>query len=420
MNGVSITTRLVGIFQTTIFGAMSGPGIFMAQYYGNKDKKGFKRAFQYQVIIGLLIFVAAVAIFVLKGKDLIYLFLESEYNSAEDVLTTYQAAQTYLNILIFSFLPLVFTQVLATSLRSTGDTMLPMASSVAAVLVNLLFNYLLIGGHLGFPALGVAGAGYATLISRFIEVGILIIGLIVSKNEYFLGLFNHLELRLDSVRMFLQKSAPLLCNELLYSLSNTVLDQRYSIYGLTSYASINIASTVYYVFMISCISMGTATSIVIGQTLGTGDIERAKKEDEQILRLNVAIGILFGLLLFLASPIMPTFYDVEEEVKTFATVLLRIDGCFIPVMAIYYTCYFTLRAGGKTFLTMVFDSGYNWCITIPAAFILTLFTDLPILPVFIIIRLLDIPKAIIGLTLLHKGIWAVNLSLDNDESLELS
>lgn len=407
MSGVSITNQLLQVFNVTIFGAMSGPGIFMAQFYGKKNKEGVENCFRIKLIIGIIIALLAIFLFYTFGQQLISLYLN---DNPQDSLKTLNYGMNYLKIMLVGLIPFVITQVYSSSLRETGNTILPMIASVVAVIVNFCINYILIFGHFGFPQLGVSGAAIGTVVSRVIEMSINIIG--GSRNLYLKDAIKMKKVPFDTTKEMLKRGLPLLCNEILWSISIALISQSYSTRGLVAVAAINITTTVTNFFMIVCYAMGNSISIVVGQQLGAGEIERAKDYDLKMVFMNFIMCFTLAVVLFNVSIYIPQIYNTSVEVKNLATSLLKVAACMLPVISVYYSSYFTMRAGGKTFLTFLFDSGYTFVFTFMAALLLTRLTSLPILIIYILVQCVDIPKATLGLILVRKGIWVHNIVND--------
>lgn len=404
MSGVSITNQLLQVFNVTIFGAMSGPGIFMAQFYGKKNKEGVENCFRIKLIIGIVITLLAIFLFYTFGQQLISLYLN---DNPTDSLKTLNYGMDYLKIMLIGLIPFVITQVYSSSLRETGNTVLPMIASVVAVIVNFCINYILIFGHFGFPQLGVSGAAIGTVVSRVIEMSINIIG--GYRNTYLKEAMVLKKVPLSLTKEMLKRGLPLLCNEILWSISIALISQSYSTRGIIAVAAINITTTVTNFFMIVCYAMGNSISIVVGQQLGAGEIEKAKDYDLKMLFMNFVMCLAIGIVLFNVSSLIPQIYNTSLEVKALASQLLKIAACMLPIISIYYSSYFTMRAGGKTFLTFLFDSGYTFVFTFMSALLLTRLTSLPILTIYLLVQCVDIPKATLGLVLVRKGIWVHNI-----------
>ena len=407
MSGVSITNQLLQVFNVTIFGAMSGPGIFMAQFYGKKNKEGVENCFRIKLIIGIIITLLAIFLFYTFGQQLISLYLN---DNPQDNLKTLNYGMDYLKIMIIGLIPFVITQVYSSSLRETGNTVLPMIASVVAVIVNFCINYILIFGHFGFPQLGVTGAAIGTVVSRVVEMSINIVG--GYRNTYLKEAMVLKKVPLSLTKEMLKRGLPLLCNEILWSISIALISQSYSTRAIIAVAAINITTTVTNFFMIVCYAMGNSISIVVGQQLGAGEIEKAKDYDLKMLFMNFVMCLAIGIVLFNVSSLIPQIYNTSLEVKALASQLLKIAACMLPIISIYYSSYFTMRAGGKTFLTFLFDSGYTFVFTFMSALLLTRLTSLPILTIYLLVQCVDIPKATLGLVLVRKGIWVHNIVSD--------
>ena len=277
MSGVSIVNQLLFVFYLCIFGGLAGIGIFSAQFWGKKDFKGMQYTVRAKMILALLL--TAVGLFVLYvfRSELIGMFLH-EGGDTGDLELTMKFAISYLFVMYIGLLPMAITNVYASTLRETGQTVLPMCAGIIAVFVNLIGNYILIYGKFGAPALGVTGAALATVISRFVEMFIVVIWTHSNpdKNPYIKGCYKSIHIPRDLVFNFIKKGAPLLANEALWSMGMTMLVQCYSVRGLESIAAFNINNSLSNVFNIVFIALGSATSILLGQELGAGRLSGAK------------------------------------------------------------------------------------------------------------------------------------------------
>ena len=174
MSGVSIVNQLIFVFNLMIFGAVSGAGIFGAQFYGSGDTKGVRDTFRFKLLSCGLLTALGILIFLGFGDVLIRQYLQGEGDITQ-IEACFGYAKQYLWIMLVGFIPFYVCQCYASTLRETGETILPMVAGIAAVVINLGLNAVLIFGLLGFPALGASGAAIATVISRFVEAAIVII-----------------------------------------------------------------------------------------------------------------------------------------------------------------------------------------------------------------------------------------------------
>ena len=414
MSGVAIANQLIMIFDLGIFGGLSGAGIFAAQYFGSGNLEGVRNTFRIKLYIGLVVVLAAVGVFLVFGRPLVMLFLQGDADVGDPEATAAHAL-AYMRIMMLGFFPFMLTQVYASTLKECSETLLPMKAAVAAVLTNLVLNYLLIFGKLGLPALGGQGAAAATVVSRFVELVIVLLGTHRHPDRYAFvrGLYRTLLVPASLLRGILAKGIPLLANELLWAGSMAMLSQCYSLRGLSVVAAMNITTTVTNLFSVVLMAMGNSVAIIVGQQLGSGDLERARDTDRKLIAFAVALSILVGGILALVSPYIPLIYKTEPLVRKLASTLLLIGALEMPIDALAVTGYFTIRSGGKTFLTFLFDSAYSWVFTIPLAYCLVHFTALPIVPLFFIVRFSNIVKGVIGLILVRSGFWCQNIVLEN-------
>lgn len=407
MSGVAIVNQLMMVFNISIFGAISGAGIFGAQFFGCQDHKGVRNTFRFKIFACLGLVLLGILIFALWGEELIMLYLHGEEQNEAALQAALKYGKDYLRVMLIGLLPFGVEQIYSSTLRECGETMVPMKAGVAAVLINLVLNAILIFGYLGFPALGVVGAAIATVISRYIQTAIVIVWTHrnAEKLPFIQGAYKSLKIPGHLVGNILKKGVPLMLNEIMWATGMATLMQCYSVRGLDVVAGLNISSTITNLFNVVFIAMGSALSIVVGQLLGAGKLEEAKEADYRLITLTVFSCLVMGGLLVLFAPLFPMLYNTTEEVRSLATVFMRVSAVCMPLHGFMHATYFTLRSGGKTVITFLFDSAFVWCINIPVAFILSRFTGVPIVPLYLICQLVDLVKCMVGLILVKKGIW---------------
>lgn len=411
MSGVAIVNQIVFIFNLTIFGGLSGASIFGAQFFGKGDREGVRSTFRFRLLFGAVVVVLGMAVFLTWGEDLFSLYLDENASTPAELAATLNYAKEYTAIIIWGFFPFMIVQCYSSVLRDAGETVGPMVSSMIAIFVNLIGNYLLIYGSFGFPKLGVAGAALATVIARWSEMAYLVFYAHRRKKKFtFLqGAYRSFRIPLPLVRQIAVTGTPLLLNEVFWSIGTAMVSMCYATRGLTAVAATNINSTVWNLFAIVMAAMGNAIGILSGQLLGAGDIQGAKDTVRKLLFFSVAVNLLIGGAIVAVSPLIPFIYNTEAVVRQTATHLLMISGSFLPLSAFTQGSYFTIRSGGKTFITFLFDCVYTWVVCLPIAFLLSSFTSLPLEWVFLCVQAADILKAVIGAVMLKSGIWANNM-----------
>ena len=407
---VSIASMLIFIFNLCIFGAVSGAGIFGAQFYGAGDTEGLRRTFRFKIVMSAVLTAAATLIFVFFGEFFISLFLTGE-GEPEVIARTAVLAREYLMTMLIGLFPFALVQCFASTLRETGRTVLPMAAGFSATLVNLGLNWVLIFGNLGAPRLGVVGAAIATVVSRFVELTIVAVGTWITreKGPFIVGAFTKFYIPASLMKKIIVKGCPLIINETMWSLGLTTLNAFYSTRGHDVVTANSINQTFFNVVAVAFFSLGPVVSIIIGHMLGAGEIEEAKRSADKLIVISLIIGIVIGGLYAAMSAFAPRFYNANEAVYSTAATLMLICACSMPFEGMMHAEYFAIRSGGKMMITVLFDSGFMWATCVPVVFILAKTTDLSIFWLYGAVQILNAVKCLIGFIIVRRGNWATNL-----------
>lgn len=412
MSGVSIVNQLIFVFNLCIFGASSGAGIFTAQFHGKSNAEGVRHTFRFKFLICTALALAGGMLFFLDGSNLIRLYLTGEGDAA-DAAAVLGHGREYLRVMLWGLLPFALCNAYASTLKESGETFVPMAAGVAAVAVNLVGNYILIFGHFGAPAMGVRGAALATVISRYAEL-LLVAGWThrnAKKHPFIRGAYASMVIPGPLLRNIVVTGMPLLANELLWSLGVVTMNQCYSTCGLDVVPAMNISSTLGNLAGVVYQSLGVSVGILMGQMLGAGHSEADVRDtNRKLIAFSVASGACFGALMALGSVVFPAIYNTTEAVRGLAQDLILISALVMPFQSFANATYFTLRSGGKTMITFLFDSVFLWVCGVSLAFILSRFTNLPILPLFALCQLPDVLKCVVGEYMLKKGGWIQTLA----------
>lgn len=418
ISAVAVTNQIIMVFNLAIFGGLSGASIFGAQFFGKGDMDGMRHTFRFKLYFGFAISFLGIGVFLLFGETFISLFLRGESDGGDVALALAQG-KDYLMIMLLGLIPFMVVQTYAGTVRETGETVAPMVASVIAIFVNLVFNYLLIFGKLGFPALGIRGAAIATVLSRYVEMIYVLAHTHRHPEKYAFirGAYGSGYVPGPLIKKITVTGFPLLANEVLWSLGITFINQSYSVRGLSAVAAINITTTAWNLFTIIMMAMGNAVAILVGQRLGAGDKQGARDIDQKLIFLTIILHIVIGFLLAACSGLIPLLYNVEESVRQTARNLLIVAGMALPIHAFIHVTYFTIRSGGKTVITFLFDCVYTWAVPVVLAFCLCHYTRLSILWIYFSVQFIDVVKAVIGALMLRSDFWANNV-VDTAETAE--
>lgn len=411
MSGVAIVNQFIFVFNLAVFGAVSGAGIFTAQFNGRGDVKGVRDTMRIKLILSAIIGVIGVSVIGLFGHGLINSFLHEGTDG--DLALTLLSGERYLSFIIIGLIPFAISQVYASTLRETGETVVPMVASVVSIATNFVFNALLIFGLLGFPALGVMGAAIATALSRFAELAILVVWTHKNKEKcpFAVGLLKNFTIPAALVKQVAIKGTPVLLNEMFWSLSITMMNQCYSTRGLDVVAAMNISFTLQNLLSVAYFALSSSIAIIVGNLLGAGKLEEARDTDRKLLVFAVFMGFIMMVIQIILSPIFPLLYNTTDAVRELSGYIMVCFGCTMPAAALATSTYYTIRSGGRVFITMLFDSVYAWVIVMPVVASLAYFTDLPFIYLLPIVLVVENLKLLPGLILVNKGVWLRQLKV---------
>ena len=413
MSGVSIVNNLIFVFNLCVIGGCAGAGIFVAQYYGSGDNTSIRYIFRYKFLLGLILGIVGSVLFYFACDPMISLYLKGEGDPAEAV-NILGHGRDYLMVMLWGLIPFALSTAYSSTLRECGQTIVPMVAGVAAVVVNLVFNYILIFGHFGAPAMGVTGAAIATVLSRYVELAIIVIWghTHTAKVPFLHGAFRSLYIPMALAKQVTVKGMPMLLNETLWSAGEATINQLYSTRGLEVVPAVNITSTIFNLSSVVVMSMGVAVGIIMGQLQGSGTSkEKLWDANHKLTGMTVTAGVVFGLVLAAIAKPFPLLYNTTDTVRQLSTVMILICGVFLPFVGYVHSIYFTMRSGGKTWITFFFDGGYSWLFIIPVASILCYAFGAAILTVYIFCRgVAYLVKCVIGYFTLKRGTWIHNLA----------
>ncbi|SEA49310.1 putative efflux protein, MATE family [Pseudobutyrivibrio sp. ACV-2] len=409
ISAVATVNQLNFVFSLAIFGAASAGSIYGAQYFGKGDHKGHMYTFRFKLYATLLATILGIILFMAQGSNLISLFLtESEGASPELALSL---GMEYLSIILVGLIPFAVNQAYATNIKETGQTVIPMIAGMVAVATNAVLDYCLIFGFVFFPKLGVQGAALATVIARYIECAIVVVWAHThrSLNRYLEGAYLGFGLPKDIFRQIMIKGAPLMVNEVLWAAGVSAVTQSYSVRGMNVLTALSISNTVGNLFNIVFIQLGACISIIVGQYLGAGELEEAKDADNKMIAFSVFCCTIMAIIMFAIGGLFPRIYNVDPEIRHLATRFIAVAAIWMPFCSFSHCSYFTLRSGGKTLVTFLFDSVFTWVIMAPLAFVLAHYSPLGIVAVYFFVQGTELIKNILGYFMVKSDVWLVQM-----------
>jgi putative MATE family efflux protein len=313
--------------------------------------------------------------------------------------------------MLIGLIPFMISEIYSTNLREAKQTLIPMVANIIAVFINLILNYIFIFGKFGAPALGVVGAAIGTVVARIVCCLIVMIYAHSSKKYRFNSeVFKKLLPSKESFITIFKKSYILLINEFLWSLGMMLINYCYSFRGLEVVAAVNISSMFVNLFALIGTSYGNGISVLLGQQLGARDFEEAKISSYRYLTFSVILGFVVAFIMYCLRATVPTLYEMSDKIIFMSEDLIAITALLLPIRVYSTACYFTIRSGGKLFITFLFDSVFTLCIRVLITYIVVKTTNLSIYYVYFISEILEVIKIVIGTILVKKGIWIQSVS----------
>jgi len=403
LTSVTVANRIYLIFNSTMFGICGAAGIFIAQYHGAKEQEKCQKVLNIQIVWGLIIASLFVLSLIVMPRTLVEIF-----SSQEDVILE---SLRYIRFALLTYIPYAFSFSVMMALRAVGINKIQLAIGILTVAMNTSLNYLLIFGNFGFPQLGVQGAAIATAIARWMECFIYMMILLKKKHFFTFSLSGlcHLDIRL--MKLLTRKAIPLTANEIFFSLGLAMIFLSYIRCDESLIAAISVVDTVMQIAYIIFSGLSSAVAILIGNRLGANQIEEAKANAYKLITFGIIIAIGISSILMVVAPYIALFYNVEPIIKETIVTLLRIKGTLLPIYVYNVCIFFTLRAGGDTFSTLLMDSGFLWCGGVLLSTVLSIFVDIPLVLLYLIVESCDLLKLFVATYFFKKGRWAKNLAV---------
>ena len=414
MSGVNITGQILFVFMVFLNTICMSGGIFMTQFSGANDRRGMQQAFCFKLMMGILAIIFYKYVCLVIPRQFLSLMVKG--NTQADPILDQGVA--YMRLMAWIGIPMMISTVIASSFREIGEVKAPLVISVIATLVNTFFNWVLIYGNLGFARLEVRGAAIATIIARSAEMGIFIVYLYVKKPPFVIHLIDLLKINFKLILEILRKGWKILFGEMVWVLSETVTTALYNGRGGADVVSGMSASfAIANLFFVAFGGITTATSVILGQTLGQGKLEEARQKERWLLTGAVIFGCfmtVFGLLTMFLVPVV--FRNLSPESQEICSKMVFTMALFMPAW-VYVNAQFAIsRAGGDTMMGMIVDGITTLGIILPGIFIMALCTSAGPVLMYISIKLVDFIKIVIAAIWLKKGKWIKNLAVENRQS----
>ncbi|MBP5157493.1 MAG: MATE family efflux transporter [Treponema sp.] len=408
MSGVNVAGQVLFVFMVFLNTICMSGGIFMTQFYGAKDEEGMRQAFRFKLLLGLLAAIPYFLVCVVFPSQVLSLMLIGN-TQAQLIL---DEAVRYIRIMFFMGIPMTVSMCIASSLRDMGQVKLPLVVTIVATATNTFFNWLLIYGNLGFPRLGVRGAAIATVIARSVEFIIFIVLYVRLKPEFAFRLGEFFKINRVLFKEILRKGSLVLFCEMVWVLSETLTTAIYNGRGGADVVS-GMASSfaIANLFFVAFGGIYSTTGVILGKTLGKGDVETARREKTWLLSGSAVFGFVMMLFGFVTTLIIPlAFGRLSENAISICRSMVVLMSFFMPVWVYMNAQQAVARAGGDTAMGAYTDSTLTIFIMVPMVLLLGIFTNIGPVMMFLCVKLLDVVKLVVFHIWLKKERWLKNLT----------
>ena len=369
LTSVTVANRFFLIMNSILFGLCGAAGIYIAQFFGAKQKKNCQEVFNINMAFAV-------------GAGLLY-----------------------------TYIPFAVSFTCMMALRAVGINKIQLKVGIVAVITNTALNYCLIFGNFGFFKMGIQGAAIATIIARLVEMAIYLIILYRNKHFFSFDLKGIIRINVNLLTSIVRKAIPLTINEILFSLGQALIFMSYMRCDEYLVASISVVDTVANIMFIVFGGLSSAVSIMIGNKLGANKLDEARDNARKLLCFALMVSLMIGMICFLLAPLIPNLYNVDIPIKEAIVRLVRIKSIMINIYAFNVCIFFILRAGGDVVSTMIMDSGFLWAAGVLVSTLLSSFTTISLISLYIVVESLDLIKLIIATYFFKKERWVKNIAV---------
>jgi len=400
---VGLAGQVFFLLTLILFGIGSGSAMFTAQLWGNKDVVSLRKVFGLCLVMGL-----GVAGLFLLGCELFPAHIIGIFTTDPQVIGL---GGEYLRIFAWSFPFFSITLAFASVLRSIGEVRLPMLITVSALAINILLSYIFIFGAFGFPALGIYGAAISVIMARVVECGALVLITYWKKYPIAAGISELLRINLGFFAKIFKPIAPVILNELLWSLAVTTYNVVYARIGTPSIAAMNIVGTVDNLALVPFFGLSSAIAIIAGHRIGAGEKERAYRDVGYTLGLTAMCSLLVcAIVLGIKEPLIG-LYKITPDVALYVNRALVVLAFWMVVRSQNMILVVgMMRSGGDTRYSLFLDGIIIWILGVPMAILGGFVFHFPVYLVYLMVMSEELTKCILGLQRYFSGKWIHDLT----------
>ena len=407
LSGAYIANQLHTMLHMLVLGLSGSLLILGAQFWGKRSRDQVTSLIGLSLKLGVGAGLAFLAVTLVTPLGVLRLFTDDPAVLAE--------AEPYLAVIRYSYVFFCVTQILIASMRCVETVRVGMWLSIVTLAINVTLNWILIFGNLGAPALGLRGAAIATLSARIVEAVIMIVYVRLVDRKLKLRLSDLLRTDAALLKRFFRYGFPVILGDVFWGVNLAIQGAIMGRLGPTALASVSIANVVFAIMSVGVYGTTGATSIIIGQTVGSGDHQAIRSYTRTLQVLFVGIGVVSGVAVFLVRGLIGAVYDLEPETLEMTRRFLLVLSVMIVGTSYQVSCLVGIvRAGGATHFVLVNDLIFVWLVVIPSALIAAFVYNASPVIVFACLKSDQILKCAVAAVKVNRYRWIRNLTLDDD------
>lgn len=399
---VGIANKVFFVFTLLLFGVCSGSCVLESQYWGKRDVHNIRRVQGIALTISVAASLAFLIPAILCPQMIMKIFTNSE--------PAIKIGAEYLSVVALSYPLTAITQVYVITLRSINQVKSPVIVTLVSICVNVIFNYILIFGKFGAPAMGARGAAIATTIARFAECLILLLIVYIGKGPAASGIREMISIDKKFLKLFFVTATPVILNEFMWGLGVTMYSLVYGRMGDAAMATITITQSIEQVAQVVFMGLGSAAAIILGNELGGNRLKDAERHAKYLIGIQTVFSLVTMVFFYIVRWQIIGMFNVSDDV------IQSINLCFIVFILYLPSKVFNLinivgilRSGGDTKAALILDCTGVWLIGIPMAVLGGMILKQPIHIVYAMVLSEEIYKLIFGYIRYRKKIWCKNL-----------
>lgn len=402
LSAVSLAGQVAFVFNLFMAAMTIGTNMFAAQYWGSADRESVAKVMAFVLRTTLLMSLAFCAGATFAPKALMTVFTDDG--------RLVELGALYLRIVGTSYILSGVSQIYLCIMKNSGRAGRSMLISSVTVTLNILLNAVLIFGLFGMPAMRIAGAALATVLAN-------VAGLVwaVAESCGREGIrpeWSYMKLTVsEPERKFWKYVTPVMSNEIVWGGGFTMYSVILGHLGTDAVAANSIANITKNLLICFCLGLGSGGSILVGNALGAGELEKAKRDGALLVRLSIVCGVLTGLTLLALTPVILHFVTISAQAKAYLRGMLFICSYYLAGKAVNgMTIGGVFCAGGDSRFGFVCDAVTLWCITVPLGALAAFVFRAPVMVVYFLLNLDEIVKLPAVYRHYKKYRWVRNLT----------